>query len=840
MKKGRYRLFWISAAILVLMVVMLGLTFNSFYNTAGRYLIEMGESRIDGIAAELENLLLEVRISSPGRQAGAVTLPLNSVQATADRIRVDGKGYGYVMQDNGIVIARTRVNGENNPVTTVTENHELNRRIREIKNGRFEITLNGETRMIFCRSIADRWYAVLSVGNDELFSDLREQVFFNVLVDALIAALIFFFTFLGYKVMESNRKKMEEAARDEEDRLHEMDMLRLEKTVSDTANQAKSAFLAAMSHEIRTPINAVLGMDEMILRSSREEETKEYAGNIKNACRTLLGLINDILDFSRIENGKMELSPVSYEFPEMIGNLINVIRWRAEEKKLELRVDLDPTLPRVLRGDDVRIRQVLTNLLINAVKYTRRGSVTLTVQRKETDGDDCLLYFSVKDTGIGIRESEKDRLFESFSRLDQGENRYIEGNGLGLVIVTRLLDLMGTRLEFESEYGEGSDFHFELHQQIENDEPIGEKGETAAEAGPSDTVPRYIYAPQARVLVIDDREMNLTVMKGLMKRSGIRVDTALSGEEGIALALVNRYQIIFFDHMMPGKDGVETFMEMKAMNCLPEGTAAVVMTANALSGAREEYLKEGFDDYLSKPVETEKLERILARYLPQEVISGRGARRAARNQENDAAEDGSVSLPAAPEQTAAEDVPAGTRAADKAPEQAEKAPKQDKKTPAAVQGRPGEKDTGNTARRAAPPAAERGRSSSAEMRRKEREEKKILDPSVGLKYCMDDPAFYLELIRTYLKTDESEKLEQAFKAENWESYRLEIHSVKSAALNLGARALWKEALERERLLKAEAFDEIRAGHGALLELCDRTAELLEREAGELERKTGGA
>ena len=385
------------------------------------------------------------------------------------------------------------------------------------------------------------------------------------------------------------------------------------------AGQAKSQFLAQMSHEIRTPINAVLGMNEMILREANDKDIRDYAENISAAGRTLLNLINSILDFSKIEDGKMEIIPVRYETLNMIDDLVNMIYEKANKKKLSLVTKIDPNLPKTLFGDDMRIKQVITNILTNAVKYTKQGTVTLTMSGEFIDDDVFMLYVSVKDTGIGIREEDIEKIFQSFIRLEESKNKNIEGTGLGISIVKELLRMMNSHLEVSSVYGKGSDFSFKLPQTIIDRTPVGIYGEHHNERKYRVIETKYIKAPGARILAVDDTGMNLKVINGLLKRNLIVPDLADSGKRCLQLAKKYFYHIIFLDHMMPELDGVETLKRLKEMN-LPAETKIIVLTANAISGARERYIAKGFDDYLSKPIDVNALESILAKYLPPEII----------------------------------------------------------------------------------------------------------------------------------------------------------------------------------------------------------------------------
>lgn len=392
--------------------------------------------------------------------------------------------------------------------------------------------------------------------------------------------------------------------------------LELEKKRADTANSYKSIFLANMSHEIRTPINAVLGMNEMIMRESKDDNILEYSANIQSSGRTLLSIINSILDFSKIEGGKMEIIPVRYNTAMVINDAINSVAERAKNKGLEFETDIDEGLPAVLLGDDVRIRQVIMNLLTNAVKYTEKGTVSFSVRRGEQTSREITLKVKVSDTGIGIRPEDMERLCESFERLDEGRNHDIEGTGLGMAIVGTLLKLMGSEIKIKSVYGEGSEFSFDLKQEILDPRPMGHY----AQHNVSETKENRVWqvtlnAPEARVLVVDDTDMNLKVIHSMLGLFGIEPDESKSGTDAIEKMRNNTYDVVFLDHLMPIMDGVETLHKLNEEKLVPEGTAVIALTANAIEGAKEMYMKEGFDDYLSKPVSVEQLEKKLKEYL---------------------------------------------------------------------------------------------------------------------------------------------------------------------------------------------------------------------------------
>ncbi len=400
--------------------------------------------------------------------------------------------------------------------------------------------------------------------------------------------------------------------------------LEVEKAIAEEATRAKSSFLANMSHEIRTPINAVLGMNEMVLRECEDQNIIAYSESIKSAGNTLLGLVNNILDFSKIEAGKMEIVPVEYDLSSVINDLVNMIQTRADDKGLLLELDMDPKIPKVLRGDEIRIKQIITNILTNAVKYTEKGMITFGMGFEKVDSDNSRidLKVSVTDTGIGIKKEDISRLFEQFDRIEEKRNRNIEGTGLGMNITQKLLELMDSGLHVESVYGEGSEFSFVLRQEVIRWEELGDF-ESAYKnyTGSKHEYREKFVAPDAKVLVIDDNPMNLMVFKSLLKRTRVDIDTANDGDEGLTLAYDKKYDIIFFDHMMPGKDGIETLHELRQMKKGPNiNTTSICLTANAISGAREQYIEAGFDDYLTKPIDADKLEDMLLAYLPKDLI----------------------------------------------------------------------------------------------------------------------------------------------------------------------------------------------------------------------------
>ena len=505
------------------------------------------------------------------------------------------------------------------------------------------------------------------------------------------------------------------------------------------ANVAKSQFLSNMSHEIRTPINAIMGMDEMIRREAKTPQIREYAENIRNASASLLSLVNDILDFSKIEAGKMEIIPVEYETSSILNDLVNMVKARAEKKGLSFQVEASPDLPTLLYGDEIRIKQVATNVLTNAVKYTEKGGVTLRVSFEKANEEEIRLRFSVKDTGIGIKPEDIEKLYNPFERIEEKRNRTIEGTGLGMNITKRILELMESRLEVESVYGEGSTFSFAIVQRVVDWTPIGDFEQAYHRTvARQDVYHERFTAPDAKILVVDDTKMNIIVMKGLLKATKVQIDEAGSGQEALTLTAKKRYDVIFLDHRMPDMDGIETLAAMRAQT---DGknleTHVVCLTANAISGAREWYLSKGFDDYLTKPVNSDHLEATLVKYLPPELI--------------------------------------------KPPEASESNGEDSNEI---------ETDSDAANMKFTNPALAELFSTAAT--------RKLFDARAGLQSCGSEDD-YLAVLRVFKESavEQAGEIQQYFEAKNWKNYTTKVHALKSMARLVGALELSDRAKRLE-------------------------------------------
>lgn len=562
------------------------------------------------------------------------------------------------------------------------------------------------------------------------------------------------------------------------------------------AGMAKSDFLARMSHEIRTPINAVIGMNEMIMRETNEPQIMDYAADIKSASKTLLELINGILDFSKIESGKLDIVPDKYETASLIDNIVNMIEKRAEKKDLELKLDIDENIPKALYGDDVRIRQVLTNLLTNAVKYTENGYILLTMRVENITEDECMLYIAVKDTGIGIKQEDMDKLFQSFKRIDEIRNKNIEGTGLGMSIVEGILGLMDSKLSVESEYGKGSVFSFRIKQKVIDATALGSYHRNMSHSAEGRVAEiskaGNLIIKNADILVVDDNSMNLKVAKGLMKKLNVVPDLAGSGKEAVGRVRGKHYDIILMDHMMPKMDGIETLAAIKSENLIGEDTAVIALTANAISGARQMYLSKGFNDYISKPIDPKELENILIRYLPKEKYGigpadkGNGNANLKSDGHSDK-ESRNMNL------------------------------KSDDRS---------DKESGNMyLTHAGSSAGEivaqgygtEGSDYESDFLRSFRQAG--FDTHAAMNYCMNDEDFFREMLTDFAKAYDEKKTELAsfYDGKDWKDYQIKVHALKSSSKTIGAMELSAMALEQEMAAKEDKIDVINNGFAPLIE-----------------------
>ena len=486
------------------------------------------------------------------------------------------------------------------------------------------LVLSGKWKvaMLFLLTAETSFFYVLGYHFHNSISRHTTEMFY---LDSLISVLIVgnvcccMVWFVEWLFREENKRAKEETKKVEE------------------LNRARSRFFSSMSHEIRTPINSILGLNEIILRQSdASEEILRDANNIQGAGRLLLALVNDILDMSKIEAGKMDIIPVNYNLGSMISEIVNMIWLRAEQKGLELKVEIDPTIPSELFGDEVRIKQILINLLNNAVKYTNEGSVTLHIEKEDTKADKILLMFSVIDTGMGIKQDSIPYLFDAFQRVDEEKNNKIEGTGLGLSIVKQLVTLMDGKITVNSVYTQGSTFMVALWQKVTSPDVIGNVNITSTGFRKNEAkyMPAFT-APDARILIVDDDNMNLEVEKKLLADTKIQIETARSGMEALSKTLSKRYDIIFMDHLMPMMDGIECLQNIrKQAGGLNNNVPIIVLTANAGSENIDLYSRSGFDGYLVKPVTGQQLEDMLLIHLQGSKIIKTGVNDIAKAQMN--------------------------------------------------------------------------------------------------------------------------------------------------------------------------------------------------------------
>ncbi|MBO4347454.1 MAG: response regulator [Lachnospiraceae bacterium] len=547
-------------------------------------------------------------------------------------------------------------------------------------------------------------------------------------------------------------------------------LLMVEKNDAERSNAAKSEFLANMSHEIRTPINAVLGMNEMILRESleardmlpeaREEIIKifsdicNYSGNIESAGNNLLSIINDILDFSKIEAGKMEIVNADYKLSSVLNDVSNMISFKAKSKGIEFVVDVDESMPDGLHGDEVRVRQVITNLLNNAVKYTHAGNIKLSVCENRINDKETNLIVKVKDTGIGIKEEDIPKLFTKFERVDMQKNSSVEGTGLGLAITGNLLNMMNGKIEVESEYGVGSEFTVTIPQGIVSEEPIGNFHDKFEMTISALKAPRERFkAPDAKVLIVDDTIMNLTVARGLLKNTFINIDTAISGEEALDITKKVKYDLILMDQRMPNMNGITAMHLIKESGCINADTPFICLTADAVSGAKEKYLSQGFEDYITKPIDSRALLNAMLKFLPKDKIIPLSS------------EEKSVTE----KQVTLDEVTAG---------------------------------------------------SIKESSEVKSDSSKLVNKAVGIQYCNGDEEFYKTLLQEYVNESaaKTKSIEDYYASKDLKNYSVLVHSVKSTSKMIGAIDLSEISLLLEKASDEGDEDTVSKNHAKMLEM----------------------
>ena len=570
------------------------------------------------IDAQTGDMIISVCRMLPDRQnIISLDVLLNGMQAMMSELNLNGKGYGYIVDGTGLIIAHSDETKKGTLITETEGGESLLNEIKKADSGEFTFNYGGVKNTYFVNGIMNDWYVVMVLSNEELYEEVSRQLVINVLICVLVFALIALLYYVSHKNEKESTRRMEEMKLEEQKALYERRVLELEKEAADDANKAKSNFLANMSHEIRTPMNAILGMDEMILRETGDPKIRKYATDIHSAGKTLLSIINDILDLSKIESGKMELVQVDYDFASVLNDVVNMTMNKARDKGLTYEMNVDPAIPSMLHGDEIRIRQVILNITNNAIKYTEEGGISVDVGFDHAPDE---LVVKVADTGIGIRDEDMDKLFSSFQRLDETRNRNVEGTGLGLNITRQLAEMMGGSIDVKSKYGEGSVFTVRIPQEVVDDTPIGDYTERLEKSREQkDAFIPKLVAPNAKILIVDDNEMNLEVITELLGESKIRTRVAMSGNECIEMVKKESFDVILLDQMMPGMSGTQT-LEIMRNESLADGTPIIALTADAIMGARESYIREGFNDYLSKPVVYKELESMLIRYIDPALI----------------------------------------------------------------------------------------------------------------------------------------------------------------------------------------------------------------------------
>ncbi len=625
-------------------------------------------------------------------------------------------------------------------------------------------------RKCFTRTqfFADILYIVCAILGNLIQMFVFKDVLLTVFL-ASFALLIVFFTLEtpDYKKLIKTMDELSVAKEEAES----------EREKAMVANAAKSDFLSNMSHEIRTPINAIMGYNEMIMQETKESQTTAYGVNVQAAGKTLLSIVNDILDFTSIDEGRLVIENAPYSMPVFLQDVLTYSEYNAKQKNLELKYEIDEKLPVELKGDERRLMQIFNNLLSNAIKYTKEGFISFSIGWKQTGDNTGLMSVIIKDSGIGIKPDDMSKISTgSFSRFDNRQTRNIQGIGLGLSVVVRLLEMMGSSLKVKSEYGKGSEFAFEVKQEVVSSKTIGKFDINSQLGGVVLDEDNVFYAPDARILAVDDNTMNLDLFKRIMRNTKADIDTAMNGREAIDLIERNDYDIIFLDHMMPVMDGMETLLEIKERS-LAENTKIIAFTANAVSGEKNMYLDAGFDDYITKPITGKKLIDLVKHYLPEEKISDK-LTAASENEikivknQSTGATGGIIDL-----NDLTTDVPE--------------------------------------------------RNKPVEYEKPFLESISFLDTVTGLTYCCNDEDFYREMLTSYLNESKLKELNDYFASSDWDNYRIKVHALKSTSLSIGAVELSESARALEAAAKEGDEEYIKAHHEETMTDYSRLLQMIE-------------
>ncbi len=572
----------------------------------------------------------------------------------------------------------------------------------------------------------------------------------------------------------------------------ESEELKIARDEAQAASKAKGDFLANMSHEIRTPINAVLGIDEMILREYDDKKIRQYAYNIKSAMVSLLNLINDILDYSRMEADKVTLINEPYDTSVMISDLMSMVGKYAEQKSLIFDVAVDKNIPKVLVGDVIRIKQIITNLLTNAFKYTEKGFVNLIIDYEKLDEKTIRMKVTVKDSGIGMKPEDIDKLFKAFERIEESRNRTIEGTGLGMSIVKKLLDLMGSTMIVESAYGAGSKFSFEIVQEVNDWSPLGDYKEAFEEAVEKEVDYSVAFvAPNAKILIVDDTEMNLFVVSGLLKNTKMQITTAKNGIDALEKMVNTEYDIMLIDQRMPEMDGMELIGRIRSNLDNPNyNKPCICLTANVVTGIREKCIEAGFDDYLEKPVDGKILEQTIAKYLPKDLMNN-----SASGYMGEAFSDGTI------------DETDSSVSYESVSNKEHKSDTNDKSSVIIAVDDVQDNVAGS----------ETESDSSENGALKDLEDKGYIKIEDGISYAGSEELFImtLQFFRDSIDS-KSDEIEQLYLADNIEVYGAKVHALKSSARIIGATALSEEAKALEKAANDNDIEYIKANNMELL------------------------